>query len=517
MLAVAATGSSVLRPQGRHVDSANGATVNNSMSPLDASSSVSRDSSFSGSADSVSPQHSQLSPKSASGGASPVASPTSRPDFDAADAEAEADRLAWAAAAAAAASESSAILGESSGGGAVSGGNLRRRNESDVSLPEDDEDAAAGIAAASGGEGSAGAAAAAVPSAASRAAAPYPDYTGSRVASSSASSEPPESPRGSVGYAPSPVPTAGGGVASLRLEVSTLEARLVLLQASLREAEAKGQVSGGRWVSGQMERSEGGILRPFSLRCTLASQGVADANARAEREIKLRRAVDARRVELEAQLAGMRGELKDVETQRLVADRAAGETHIWEPAVTPVPLLYCPRSPLSAENAEIANQWKERSDAFEAAYERNRAEHAAAIAEAVAAALAAERAGGAVAPGSGGVGPAEVGTDPLSACGPTIPLLVCCLLQASAAAAAAATALAEEARAAAERERRSAVDALAAARAAHALELADLRGALARATEEASAAAALVSYPLNSLGPFRPHSFPPVFLRYCSA
>lgn len=32
----------------------------------------------------------------------------------------------------------------------------------------------------------------------------------------------------------------------------------------------------------------------------------------------------------------------------------------------------------AAENAEIANQWKERSDAFEAAYEKQKAESAAA-------------------------------------------------------------------------------------------------------------------------------------------
>lgn len=50
-------------------------------------------------------------------------------------------------------------------------------------------------------------------------------------------------------------------------------------------------------------------------------QGIADANARADREIKLRRSIEERRAEAEALAAQLRTELTELESAKIASDR----------------------------------------------------------------------------------------------------------------------------------------------------------------------------------------------------
>ena len=72
-------------------------------------------------------------------------------------------------------------------------------------------------------------------------------------------------------------------------------------------------------------------------------RGLADAHARATREIRLRQGLDARCAELAADAERLRGELRAQEASRLSSDRA------------------------SSENAEIANQVRTRGRVGESA------------------------------------------------------------------------------------------------------------------------------------------------------
>ena len=101
---------------------------------------------------------------------------------------------------------------------------------------------------------------------------------------------------------------------SLREEIRTLEAKITTLKEKAAELDKRGA-------------------------------GIYDMEARANREIKARKAADARRTEAEAEVEKLKNELKVLESSRMVADRTA------------------------TENAEVAIAWKERSEGWESAYE----------------------------------------------------------------------------------------------------------------------------------------------------
>jgi hypothetical protein len=131
----------------------------------------------------------------------------------------------------------------------------------------------------------------------------------------------PKKNRGSFGGRASPQASAEDGSSPdrsasspLEAEAAALEERLATLRAEVRAAEDAGR-------------------------------GLADAHARLAREVKLRAAMEARREGLEADVARLTLELRELEAVRLAADKMAGE------------------------NADVAGQWKERSDGWEAAYE----------------------------------------------------------------------------------------------------------------------------------------------------
>lgn len=105
----------------------------------------------------------------------------------------------------------------------------------------------------------------------------------------------------------------------LRSELERLEARAAAVRAHIQEQEDRGR-------------------------------GIADAEARIRREVRLREALTTEKAAAEAQIEALKAELRDLEVAKIVADRAA------------------------AENADIANQWKERSDAFEAAFDALKAD-----------------------------------------------------------------------------------------------------------------------------------------------
>lgn len=106
----------------------------------------------------------------------------------------------------------------------------------------------------------------------------------------------------------------------LKQRVSSLETQIEALQAQLTETRAKANI-------------------------------VAEAEARCGREIKLRQMMDARRVAAEADVEKLKGELKVLETARMVSDKTANE------------------------NADVALAWKERSEGWEAAYDSLKKEH----------------------------------------------------------------------------------------------------------------------------------------------
>lgn len=109
-------------------------------------------------------------------------------------------------------------------------------------------------------------------------------------------------------------------IRSLKEEIKTFETKLATLKASAAELDKRGA-------------------------------GILDMEARANREIKARKAADTRRTEAENEVEKLKNELKVLESSRMVADRTA------------------------TENAEVAIAWKERSEGWESAYEALKKDH----------------------------------------------------------------------------------------------------------------------------------------------